>query len=237
MERFYKDVTTGPDLAGGYAVLLDGRPVRTPEKETLSAPNAALAALIAAEWAAQDGAIKPDTMPLTQLLTTAIDRVKPNRDVITDQLLAYIDSDLLCYRAITPEGMGDEQAKLWDPWLAWFTTRFGGTLATTTDLIRLDQDKVIHETLRTHVDGLDLHQFTLLQVAASVCGSIVLGLAVCDGAISPEDGYACALCEELFHERIHDLERHGLDPVEEKRRNAIMDDLRACDTYRKALLA
>ena len=49
MKRFYKE--TAVDAGdGGFRVLLDGKPMRTPAKAVLVVPTQALAEAIAAEW-------------------------------------------------------------------------------------------------------------------------------------------------------------------------------------------
>lgn len=230
MDRFYKDVAVGPAVEGGYSVLLDGRPVRTPGKNLLRAPTQALADAVAAEWAAQDKTVVAASMPLTQILTTAADRIV-YRAEITQQLLQYLDGDLLCYRTAEPKPLADEQERLWGPWLLWFTQRFGQTLDTTTTLVRLDQPRPAHDAAKAYIEALDDHAFTAFHLASSVTGSLVLALALIDGALSADDAWACALCEELFYEKTHDLEKYGLDPIEEKRRNAMHADLNAVKTY------
>jgi len=233
MKRFYQDVTTGPGLDGGWVILLDGRPVRTPGKDLLCAPSPAMAGAVAQEWQAQGDTILPGTMPLTALLTTAIDRVAPERPAITQSVLSYLNGDLLCYRVEKGDahGLDDEQARRWDPWLTWFAGRFGHTLHTTTTLSAFTQSDDAHTDISGYLSGLSLHQFNALQVATSLTGSIVLALALTEGSLSPEDAYACALCEELYFERRHKLEQHGLDPIEEKKRAALMTDLKACRAY------
>ena len=58
MKRFYKEVSvTAQD--GGYAVLLDGKPVRTPGGNALELPTEKLASAIAAEWRGQGDEIVP----------------------------------------------------------------------------------------------------------------------------------------------------------------------------------
>lgn len=233
MKRFYTRVSTGPALDGsGFAILLDDRPVRTPAKNLMTAPTLKLADAIAAEWDAQKDIIDHDMMPLTQLLTTAIDRTQ-SRAEITDSVIAYTDSDLLCYIAPDPQDLHDELIKTWGPHLDWFEKTYGVKLQTTHSLIRLDQPKAAHDAVRTEIDGMDLHHFTAMQTATAVTGSIVLGLALGRGAISADDAWRCALCEELHYERTHDLERHGHDPIEEKRRVAVKRDLEACAAYIK----
>jgi chaperone required for assembly of F1-ATPase len=118
MKKFYKEVSTGPAVSGGFAVLLDGRPIRTPEKSLMAAPTTMLANAVAAEWAAQEDTVITDTMPLTQMLTTAIDRAS-QREAMTASVMAYLDSDLLCYPADEPEALRLEQEALWAPWRHW----------------------------------------------------------------------------------------------------------------------
>lgn len=231
MQRFYKDVTVGPAVGGGYVVMLDGRPVRTPAKSLMAASTRTLADAVAAEWAAQDAAIVPETMPLTQLLTTEIDRAIPERAAITQTALTYIDSDLLCYLADEPQSLAEEQARVWSPWLTWFANRYGAALATTSALIRLDQPQAAHTAARTGIDLMDAGQFTVFQAITALCGSAVLGLAAAAAAIDSETLWRAALCEELFYEKSHDLERHGLDPAEQKRRDGLRRDLDAAIRY------
>ena len=64
-KRFWTAATTEA-CDGGYRVRLDGRAVKTPLKNPLILPSAAMAAAVALEWDAQTGLIKPDTMPMTR---------------------------------------------------------------------------------------------------------------------------------------------------------------------------
>lgn len=230
MDRFYKTVTTGPAMDGGFAVLLDAKPVRTPGKALMAAPTESLAKAVAAEWDAQKAAIDAQTMPLTQLLTTAIDRMQARAD-ITEQALHYLDSDLLCYCTQEPPSLRETQDKDWTPWLRWFEKRFGAKLETTFSLVRLDQPKAAHDAVRKYVAGMDIHSFTVFQATTALTGSIVLGLALAEGAVTADQALRCALCEEMHYEQVHDLARHGLDPIEERRRKALARDLEACARY------
>ena len=77
MKRFYRQATASPE-AGGVAVLLDGRAVRTPGRNLLRVPTEELAEAIAAEWNAQGETVNPQAMPLTGLANAAIDQVAPD---------------------------------------------------------------------------------------------------------------------------------------------------------------
>src|SRR5258705_13091771 len=70
--RFYDEVTVHDDPAG-FAVALDGRPIKTPARRALAAPCRPLGEAIAAEWRAQAEFIDPAAMPTTRLANTLID--------------------------------------------------------------------------------------------------------------------------------------------------------------------
>ena len=77
-KRFWKEANVAP-AEGGWQVLLDARPVRTPAKVPLILPTQALAEALAAEWQAQEERIDPGSMPLTRTANSALDKVAVQR--------------------------------------------------------------------------------------------------------------------------------------------------------------
>ena len=112
--RFYKGVEVA-EADDGYAVLLDGRAVRTPGGRPLRAPTQALADLLAAEWAAQGETIELAQMHAMRLANTALDSIGGAREATADQIARYAGSDLLLYFAEEPEGLVQRQAERWGP--------------------------------------------------------------------------------------------------------------------------
>ncbi len=234
MKRFYKLVSVA-EARGGFSILLDGKPVKAPSKKLLLAPTKDMAEAIMQEWGAQVDHIIPDTMPLTQILTTRIDRVATERGVMTGALLKYIDTDLLCYRADYPPELAEKQAEAWDRWLAWFAEKSGTKLATTTGLAALAQPQQAHKAARDFVAGLDDDRFTVFQMVASLAGSIILGLAFAEGKISPGEVFAAARVEENYKAGLYNEQKYGPDPAQEKKDRAMLADLEAAATYLKLL--
>ena len=102
-KRFYQRADAGEGVPS--PVLLDGRGIKTPAGNALAAPARALAEAIAAEWEAQGERIDPATMPLTRLANTIIDSVAAKPEPVAEEVTRYLGSDLLCYRADTPDGL------------------------------------------------------------------------------------------------------------------------------------
>ena len=129
MKRFYQE--TAIDAGeGGYRVLLDGKPMRTPAKAVLVLPTRALAEAIAAEWRAvpDKSEINVTHLPLTRLATTGLDRVTVQRQRVIEDTAKYAGSDLLCYRATDPSSLVERQRKTWQPLLDWAAERYGARL-------------------------------------------------------------------------------------------------------------
>ncbi|MBU0859673.1 MAG: ATP12 chaperone family protein [Alphaproteobacteria bacterium] len=230
MKRFYKLVSTAAE-AGGFAVLLDGKPVKTPGRVPLLAPTSALADAIMAEWAAQKEIIDPDSMPLTQILTTTIDRVIPMRDEISAQVLNYLDTDLVCYLAAGPEVVVAVQAEQWDPVRAWFMSRFGVSLLTTTALTALRQPQVAHDAVASVVMTLDDYRFSAFQLVVATTGSLVLALGFMDGAWGADKLFSAMHVEEDYKAALYNEDFYGRAPNQEKRENAVRIDLQAAQDF------
>ena len=116
MKRFYKEASV-VEAEGEFSVTLDGRKIRTPAKAELIFPNRVLADAVASEWDAQGDEVDVEIMSMMKFASTAIDRVKPRRSAVIDQISAYANSDLLCYRAERPDDLVEMQEGAWQPLL------------------------------------------------------------------------------------------------------------------------
>lgn len=234
MKRFYKDVSVGKE-DGGFSILLDGRPIKTPNKSILIANNEKLAQLCAAEWDMQGEDIVPDTMPLTQLLNTKLDRVSVERAAMQNLVLNYIDTDLLCYRADNPEEIVKSQNDAWQPWLDWFENAYKLSFETTNGLTALKQDSAVHKAIQNSVEAFDDDRFTLFQMLVPSTGSIVLALAFMDGAAGINDLFNAAFAEENYKYALYNEDLHGGDPLTEKKKKSLRVDLEAAHAYLETL--
>ncbi|MDX5367091.1 MAG: ATPase [Alphaproteobacteria bacterium] len=209
-KRFYKTAEAGPH-EDGYAVLLDGRPVKTPSKRILAVPSLALAEAMAAEWDAQREEIDPRTMWLTKLANTAIDLVAPRRAEVIAELVNYSGTDLLCYRTAHPAALVARQAALWDPLLGWAAER-GISLVPTVGILHVEQPSASLDAYRAAADALDAFHIAALHNAVTLTGSAVVGLAMALGRVTPEEAFNTAYLDEHWQ-----MELSGEDEEERAR--------------------
>lgn len=227
MKRFYRQATADRDAAtGAWRVLLDGKPVRTPAKSVLAAPGRALAEAIAAEWAAQDKLVRPETMPLTQLLNTALDRVPGRRAEIVAEIAAYAETDLVLHRAESEPLLAARQAAAWDPVLDWLAERHGARLRPTRGLSVAAQPEAALDRIAAAVSARDDLALAALHLATGALGSVVLALALMDGRLDVEAAFAAGFLEDLAQ-----LERWGRDAEAVRRLDAIKADLAAARRF------
>jgi chaperone required for assembly of F1-ATPase len=194
MKRFYKTV----DAAVDGTILLDGKPVRTPARALLALPNAALAASVAAEWAAQEESIDPRRMPLTGFANAAIDRIAPEPAAFAAGLARYAETDLLCYRADGPEPLVQRQREAWDPLLEWARRRYDVALRVTAGIVPTAQPS--EAVARLHEVTASFSPFVLAGLSAlvTISGSLVLPLALVEGEITHDQAWAAAELDEIW---------------------------------------
>lgn len=234
MKKFYHLVSITPQ-AQGYAVLLDGKPVKTQGGQVLISPTEEIAMLVMREWMAQVDVIDPQSMPVTQILVTHLDRVMAQRPVLQKELLGYLDTDLLCYRADNPPEAGHAQAVRWDPVLKWFEEHFAIKLKTTTSLSPIRQDKKAHQAVETYVLNLPDTVFTVLQILTAETGSLLLALAFVEGQVSPADAFEVAQVDEEFKAGLYNEDKYGRAPDTEKHQKSLRLSLQAAHDFLDAL--
>lgn len=197
VKRFWTDVAVVSDGAG-FAVELDGRRVKTPAKATLWLPVQPLAEAVAQEWRAVETSIDPTAMPFTQSANSAIDKVAVQFEAVADMLAAYGASDLLCYRADSPAGLTQRQAEGWDPLLDWADETYGARLVPTAGIMPVDQSQAAVTALAAPLYQATAFELTALHDLIALSGSLVLALAVAQGRLSPDQGWALSRIDEIW---------------------------------------
>jgi chaperone required for assembly of F1-ATPase len=169
-----------------------------------------LAEGIAEEWRAQHEKIRPETMMLTKLANTAIDRVAANRPAVVEQVLAFARSDLICYRAPGPDELVWRQTQTWDPLLEWAREQLSAPLLCTAGVEHVAQASDALAAVEKAIAAHDDFRLAGLHAAATLTGSAVIALALSAGRLSPGDAFAAAELDEIYQLRKwgEDVEAH-----------------------------
>ncbi|KAI9308408.1 hypothetical protein BJ944DRAFT_260263 [Cunninghamella echinulata] len=206
MQRFWKQAGVKEEK-DGVTVVLDHRNLRTPSKNVikLSTAQKHMALLTAAEWDAQTKVLKAHTLPLTSILSRAIDGLdvktggeeveKDIRPAVIDKLLTYFDTDATCYYEDHPEVLVQLQDKYWKPILEWATTHYDVQINTTHDIFAVQQPQATKDKFRAVVEEMDSFELAAFERAVLTSKSFLIGLALVKHAISVEHAAQAAQVE------------------------------------------
>ncbi len=229
MRRFYREVAVAPD-ADGFAVSLDGKPVRTPAKAPLTVPSRALAEAIATEWREQGPEVKLGELMLTRLASTAIDLVTARAAEVAAEVARYAGTDLVCYRAAHPPELAQRQQQAWQPLIDWATLRYDAPLEVTVGVVPIAQSTASLRAFAAAAASYPPLELAALHLATTTCGSLVVALALIEGRLDVEGAFAAAQLDESF-----EIEQWGEDPEQTRRRAALKEDMALADRYIRLL--
>jgi len=218
-KRFYARAHAGESAP--FALLLDGRAVKTPSGQPLALPSRALAEAVAAEWQAQDGYIDPAAMPLTRLANTIIDGVAPAPGPVAEEVAKYLGSDLLFYRADGPDGLVALQARHWDPLLDWAREVLRARFVLGEGVVFVAQPEHALAAARAAIPS-DPWRLGAVNVVTTLTGSALIALAVERGVLSVDDAWAAAHVDEDWN-----MSRWGRDAIALERRALRFAELQA----------
>ncbi|TYZ59207.1 hypothetical protein PybrP1_007140 [[Pythium] brassicae (nom. inval.)] len=219
--RFYKHVgvqTVATDDGELHAVTLDGKTVKTGSRTPVRLPNRALAFAVAHEWDAQAKDIRPTTMPLMTLASTALDLGKTSSvaELVTE-MMHYFHTDTVCYQVTADqmEKLAALQSKKWGALRQWFAKEFDGDLDVSHGTISgLAHSEQIVANVRAAIEQLNDYELVSLRLATKECKSLITALALLKRHITAKDAMELSRLEEEFQigrwglvEGGHDLDR------------------------------
>ncbi|KQZ99721.1 ATPase [Mesorhizobium sp. Root157] len=213
-KRFYKAASVSKEAAG-FAVHLDGKPVRTPGKALLALPTEPAALLVASEFEVQKEVIDPVSMPVLRLANTAIVGVAVDPQAVLEDILRFAASDMLCYRADAPQGLVERQNTHWDPVLDWVQVTLSARFNLAEGVIHVEQPRESIAVLGAHL-ARNANPFRLaaLHVMTSLTGSALLALAADAGELDVDAAWLAAHVDEDWQ-----IEQWGQDAEAVARRS------------------
>ena len=200
-KRFYKEVGTAA-VAGGFAVTLDGKTPRTPGQKPVVVPQQPLAALMAAEWAAQVEFIDPRTMPVVRLINAAIEAGEERHPALRAEIVKYAGSDLLLYRAEHPRELVAEQERIWDAALVRLARHFDIAFQPTIGIVHQPQPQPTLDRLAASLVDTSLIEAVTLNSLTGLTGSGLLAIALRDKLMDAEEVWTAAHVDEDYNIRL-----------------------------------
>ncbi|OMJ10498.1 Protein atp12, mitochondrial [Smittium culicis] len=181
-KRFWKTATFN-SVPEGYLINLDKRILKLTNGTplVLSHKQKILAALIAAEWEAQESTLKPHALPLTSLVFRGREGLTEpaERERVISLLLRYFQTDSIFFYSEFPNVLVNLQKECWIPIVEWAKTTFKIDITTYDEIVinqkqpeqSVNKLKTLLESFsppKLAVHELDDH-LTKQDLAAAVC--------------------------------------------------------------------
>ncbi|MEJ6008307.1 ATP12 family chaperone protein [Novosphingobium aquae] len=221
MKRFWKEVSAAL-VDGGWQVMLDGRPLKTQGKRQQIVPGEALARALAQEWTDQGEEIDPAGFVLRDMADYAIDVIAGDRADTVRALLAYGETDTLCYRAAPGEVLARRQDAAWEPLLAAAEATWGLKFARVSGIMHQPQPPETLTKLRALLEAKDDLTLAALRSLSGISASLIIALLSVHGQHDTQVLWQASELEELFQE-----EMWGRDAEAEARQAKRLRDFEA----------
>jgi chaperone required for assembly of F1-ATPase len=195
MKRFYK-AAVAERAEEDWRETLDGRAVKTAGGQPQLVPTERLAQALAAEWQAQGDEIVPETLVLRDLADYALDVVAPGREPAIRALLAFAETDTLCYRGDEGEALHQRQVEVWEPLLIAAERRWDVHFTRVCGIVHQPQAPATIARLEAALAALGDFQLAALNTLAGLSASLAIGFAALEPQADPHALWNAANLEE-----------------------------------------
>ena len=226
MKRFWKEVGIA-NIDNGWQVTLDSRGIRTQGKRAQVVPGKALAELLASEWKAQGDTLDPSGFPHRDMADYAIDMIASGEEDIAAKLMAYFETDTLCYRADPEDALYQHQQEQWEPLLAQLEESHGIRFQRISGVMHKPQPPETLAALRAHLETLDDFVLSGMVSMASLAASLGVALLASDEAINDP----MLLWHDANLEEEWQADRWGREEEAEERRQQRGEDFSAAQVF------
>ncbi|KAF9477375.1 ATP12-domain-containing protein [Pholiota conissans] len=219
-KRFWKDV--GIQQRGdSLVVTLDDRALKTPSGKVLQLPltKSLPASLIAAEWDHQETVLKPHALPMTSIVSRAVDAMndEATRRQVREALVKYIHTDTICFFHNNPEPLERLQSEHWTPLLDWARKTYEIEINVSNSILSIRQPAETEKKLLKVMESFDLWQMAALERATYSSKSFIIALAVVTNHLTVEEAALAASVEVNSQierwgevEDTHDVDYHDI---------------------------
>ena len=220
MKKSWEKVSIKKISHNSFQIMLDERILQTPLKRELVLPNLNLTQEIVKEWDQDSKNINTETMIFYGLMSTSLDKIIDNRNLYINDILDYIDTDLICYRAENPKELVELQKNKWDPIILIIEKYIGTKIQVFQGILPKKQDTTAHSKLNNLINQFNIFEISALHRITNITGSIFLSLCVLKKDISKNEIFELSFLDELWQEK-----NWGFDEENSQKRKEISIEL------------
>ena len=220
MKKFWKIVQVKKKLKNSFDILLDKRILKTPMQKDLIFSNYKIAKETALEWDIDEKEINTENMVFYGLISTAIDKISNDKVSYIENVLGFINTDLICYRADGPDELVDLQNSSWNPIISFIKKYIDVELKFFIGVMPSKQSLEIFNRLKTLINSFSDIEISALHRITNLTGSIFISICILKGDVLKNEAFELSFLDELYQAKNWGIEQESLD-----KRNKIAKEL------------
>ena len=211
MKKFWKIVQVKKKLKNSFEILLDKRILKTPMQKDLIFSNYKIAKETALEWDIDEKEINTENMVFYGLISTAIDKISNDKVSYIDNVLGFINTDLICYRADKPNELIDLQNSSWNPIISFIKKYIDVELKFFIGVMPSKQSLEIFNRLKTLINSFSDIEISALHRMTNLTGSIFISICILKGDVLKNEAFELSFLDELYQAKNWGVEQESLD--------------------------
>lgn len=211
MKKFWKIVQVKKKLKNSFEILLDKRILKTPMQKDLIFSNYKIAKETALEWDIDEKEINTENMVFYGLISTAIDKINNDKVSYIENVLGFINTDLICYRADGPNELVDLQNSSWNPIISFIKKYIDVELKFFIGVMPSKQSLEIFNRLKTLINSFSDIEISALHRMTNLTGSIFISICILKGDVLKNEAFELSFLDELYQAKNWGIEEESLD--------------------------
>ena len=211
MKKFWKIVQVKKKIKNSFDILLDKRILKTPMQKDLIFSNYKIAKETALEWDIDEKEINTENMVFYGLISTAIDKISNDKVSYIDNVLGFINTDLICYRADGPNELVDLQNSSWNPINSFIKKYIDVELKFFIGVMPSKQSLQIFNRLKTLINSFSDIEISALHRMTNLTGSIFISICILKGDVLKNEAFELSFLDELYQAKNWGVEEESLD--------------------------
>ena len=198
MKKFWKTIEIKKVSSKEFYILLDNTKLKTPLKNELILSNHLIAKEVLKEWDQSSDIINTDDLVFYGLLSTAIDKVREEKNSYINDIINFIDTDLICYRADSPIDLVSHQNKHWDPIILLIEKYINTNVSVFKGVMPSQQSSKVHHRFKNLIVELSDVQISVLHRITNLVGSVFLSLCILKKDLTKKQAFELSFLDELW---------------------------------------
>ncbi len=147
--------------------------------------------------------LRSSKFSLTKILISFADKLPHDKSIFVDELIKYLETDLLFYRVSTPRSLSFSQSEKWDKIIHIFDSIFQTSWNVSTSIMPLKQDPESIKKIKDYLISLDILNLHIMTYLLKITGSCIVTVLCNIKKLDAIEAWKSVNLEELWYNKIY----------------------------------